>query len=558
MKKTTYDDDLQDLHDEFWSEVDPHDIDSIHRWFAKYPYFSTSDHARVANRSLEWIRILKRRANIKGRMPTTLPTPNPSRRTYNIDVPEDWDTPEWLGKAVKTHSIKALADAIGVSRRTIGRRLKAYNIEPPDVIESTRPKHPCCTREWCYTHYVEKGLSQRQCAKLAGICFQTFANWLNRFKIPIRTAVEANSNHRDVRLWVRELIYNLEQQEVVRKVYIRDDHIHVRFMNFFWETYYIEKHHDRPRRLPLSYSITKQHARLEKVPTAILEYETELDGESYPAHIMIKKADWQVASFMEQRLALHYLAWTICRRGWIWPKYPSHVLEHDLSRLRNSKQTTFIQNGKFTAIPNYSTLGSAGFRIIQHFFGLEELWEVFRSPRLTMRVLNELVKTNVKINTHNIIRVACYNPPFPKYRKVKLADPCVYYWIFKRLGITGTVLDLHPNHGLRAIACALAGLRYTTIPSPEFQKAIDNGFAEYIGLDYVPYDGGKVDLVLNDDNFKPVELEPALEYASKAHNLMHFVRRGNKRATLAKFEPNKIIEIRTGLHRRSPDYLFLF
>lgn len=553
---TRYEDDINELRRQF-AKVDTDDPTSIQKWFAEHPYLTTNDHARIADKSTHWVRRMKRRANIKGRTPANLPKSTRRKKVDTLVAPTDWDNEEWLRKAAKFHAVIEISRATGVSTRTIYRRLRKYDIEPlgEKILE---PKNPYFTHQWCYEHYVTRGWGQSKCAKTAGVCQQTFSNWLNKLKIPVRSNTESHNKHKDTKIWVRKAIHNLKNQDIVRRVYLRDDHIHVRFMNFFWESYYIEMP-KRKKRIPHSFSITKEEAKLEKVPPTVLEYESSMDGtELYPAHVTIRRKEWKKASFLEQRLALHEFTRVINRRGWVWPTYPDKVIEAELERLRNSNQAKFMDKGVFTAHPRYGRRETAGFRIIEHFFGLEPLWEaVFKSPKRTMRVMNELSKLNSRINFHNAIRVACYHNSDPSW-KIKIYDPGMYTWIFKRLGLKGTVLDLYPNNGHRAIACAVSGLKYTTVPTPQFQKAIDNGFAEFIGLDYEPYDGGKVDIVLSDDDFRHTNIDKAMEYASRTKRLLHFVERRNKGAAQAKYKPERIIQVKTNIYRTLPDYLFIF
>lgn len=549
-----YEDDVAELRKQF-AKVDVHDPTSIQKWFAEHPYLTTSDHARIADRSALWVRRIKRRANIKGRMPANLPKSTQKKAVDTLIVPDNWDCKEWLEEAVKHHTILAIARATGLSNRSIHRRLKRYNVKSRGK-KVNQPKNPCFNHAWCYERYVTRGWTQKQCAEAAGICQQTFSNWLNALEIPVRNKHEYWSDHEKPKIWLRKVIHNLKDQDIVRKVFLRKDHIHVRFMNFFWESYYI----DEPKNLkyiPHSYLLTKEDAVLENVPPTVIEYESEID-QYYPAHITIRKKDWKNASFLERRLALHEFAWAINRRGWIWPKYPQYVIENELDRLQNSNPAKFMSKGVFTAHPRYGSKETAGFRIIEHFFGLEELWEaVFKSPRRTVRRLNDLCSRKVQVNFHNLIKVACFYNADPSWR-IKVFDPGMYSWLFHRLGFKGTVLDLYPNYGHRAMACAIAGMKYMTIPTPQFQKAIDEGFADFIGLDYEPYDGRNVDIVLSDDDFKHTDISKAMEYADKTNHLIHFVERNKKGITESKYKPQSIIQVKTNIRRTRPDYLFIF
>lgn len=550
---TRYEDDLAELRLKF-AKVDVKDPVSIQKWFAEHSYLSTADHARISGRSNHWIRKLKRLAHIKGKTPANLPKSTRRKTVDALVAPDNWDDPIWLEKVAKTHTVSSIARVTGVSPRTLRRRFQKYGIKSLGK-KSLDPKNPCFSYAWCHEYYVVRRWTQAQCAQAAGICQQAFANWLNKLGIPVRSTHEAQKNS-DTKIWVRKTIHQLENQEIVRRVFLRSDHIHVRFRNYFWESYYIEKPKGK-RRIPHSFSITKSEARLDKVPVPYLEYESSIDGsELYPAHITLRKKDWQKASFLERRLALHNFTRVINRRGWIWPKYPDYVIENDLTRLKESNQAKFIKKGVFIAHPIYGKREIAGFRIIEHFFGLTELWEeIFRSPKRTMQMFNKLCEKKMQVNMHNIIRIACHNHPAIK---IKVYDPGVFIWLFRRLGIKGTVLDLYPSNGHHAIACAIAGLKYMAVPNEKFENAINNGFADFLGLDYEPYDGRKVDLILSNNDFKDVDIDLAMGYADKAKNILHFVSRKHKSSTQASYTPSKIIQIKTSIYRALPDYLFVF
>ncbi len=552
----TYKDDIEELRKQF-VKVDVTDITSIQKWFADHPYLTTNDHARISGKSAYWIRSLKRKASITGKMPPVLPKSAARKAKDTLEAPKDWRNKEWLTEAAKSHSMKSIARVVGVSKVAMHLWFKKFGIKPLGN-QAIVPKSPLFNYTWCYEHYVIRGWSQVRCAKAAGISKQAFFNWLNKLNIPVRSKREAANSHKDTRIWVRKAIHDLSNQETVLKVFLRDDHIHVRFKNFFWETYYLDKQQPSGGRIPHSFYVTKEDTKIERVPKIMVEYESSIDGsESYPAHITINRKEWRIASFIERRLALHDMARVINRRGWIWPKYPKRVIEADLSRIKNVNQSKYMHDGMLTAYP--ASKESAGFRIIEHFFGLEEIWHsMLRSPKRTMKVLNDmsLGTKHVRINFHNVIRYACFHAS-NRY-KIKVYDPAVYYMVFKQLGFKGTVLDLNPSYGHKAMACAAAGIKYMTIPTPNFQKALDEGFAEFIGLDYEPYDGRKIDMVLNCNDLKHTNIDDALEYSDRANKILHFAERSKKAIIEATYGPSSVIPVLSIQRRKLPDYFFIF
>lgn len=555
--KTTYPEDLQEFRQKF-NTVDKQNPEELRRWFEDHPYLSTNDHAQIADRAASYVRRLKAKAGINGTVPANLPVSKTQPKIVNINVPEDWDNPEWLAKMVKTYSLDDIADAVGIAKVTVFRKLTKYGITDR---KGTKSSNKYCTKEWCEEHYVKQGLSQAKCAKIAGICQQTFASWLNRFKIPVRTIQETMKSHTNVQLWVRELSDKLQQQPIVRKVFLRKDHVHVRFMNYFWETYYVDY---RPlknnRRPPLSYVINKKDASITNVPKVLPEYEDSLLSSNDQAHIAINRKDLKQASLIERRLAVHEYCRQITQRGWIWPEYPDHVLQDEWDKVRAFEEVRYLKHDGFTIFA-YCGKPAPGRRIIEHFFDLSEFSNVFRSPRLTMKVLNQLLKRkDLTFNFHNMMRIfSCDEVELPaKYPKFRIPDPAVYAVIFERLGIRGSVLDLTPGFGNRAIACALKGLKYFTIPDERFRLAIDKGFIEFVGLDFEEYAGQKVDLLLYDNNFDATDISKALQYADKAKNMIVFVPHSKKLATQAKYKPKSVVKIKTRWYQKAPDYLFIW
>ena len=347
--KTTYLDDLRELRQKF-SLVNKQDSNALRRWFDEYPYLGTNDHAQIANRSAGYIRKLKKRAGINGIMPANLPISKSQPKIINITVPANWDNPNWLRQMMQIYSMSNIADAVGLHRRSIYHRCKKYNIT--DRV-GTQPRNKCCTRDWCTEHYVNQGLNQTKCAKLAGVCQQTFANWLNRFKISVRTSRETQKLHINIQFWVRELFHKLKEQPTVRKVFLRNDHIHVRFMNYFWETYYIDRPFKNDKRLAHSYVITKKDASLIKVPQIFPEFEVNLLDADNSCHIAINRQELNKASFIERRLAIHEYCRQFTQRKWLWPEYPDNILRAEWDKMCDYKEVKYLKSDGFTAFAHH-------------------------------------------------------------------------------------------------------------------------------------------------------------------------------------------------------------
>jgi len=546
--------DLEELKIEF-SKVDVNDLNSLHSWFTNHQYLTTHDHAQIANKSAHYIRRLKKKVGIVGRPVKKRPRPLTLPKSVNITIPENWKDKEWLSHVVKIYSINQIAKALNKNRQTVKKYLQRFGINwVKDLREACRPRNKCCTHAWCYHHYIELGLPHEQCADLAGIARQTFSGWLNRFEIPIRDPKHIANGKKIIQSWERKLTHKLQQQPVVRKVFVRDGHIHVRFRNFFWETYY-QKLKNKPRRPSTYFMVTSKNWRLERVPIVYHKYGIDIEGNPhFPAHIAISRTDLNSASFLEKRIALHEYARQIISRGWIWPSFPHDVLEDDFNKVKSFKMEKYLENGGFTIFPR-GVLIPPGRKVMMHYFDTSVYWDILRSPRKTVKLLNILMNSTVEFTFFNLILTTATN----KVRKepnITLPDPVVYHAIFKKLNLKGTLLDVNVGFGNRAIACAAAGLSYTT-PDTTFNGAIERGFLEFSGLNYIPYSGQKVDIVLYDEGFRPPIMDKVIPYLNKTTKLLVFAPPSHKKEVL-KYKPTTAIRIRTRFFNKTPGYLFVW
>jgi len=496
-------------------------------------------------------------------MPANLPVSKVIRLTNTIDVPADWDNAAWLSRVINIYSINAIAKACHVSRNVIKNRIKRYSLVWSAINPSKNKNH---TWHWCDLHYTKLGWSQAKCAKKAGICQQAFVSWLNHFNIPVRTAKETLKSHRNVRLWVRRLCSQLEQQPIVRRVYLRSDHVHVRFTNYFWETYYLDGAKFDKWRPAFSYYINRDDAVINNVPKVLPEYESDSFDTIYDSegliqqpHIIVNRNQLSNASFIEQRLALHEFCRQITRRGWIWPKHPMHVLQSDMQKLRDYKESKYVKNDTYSVFANNGCLPPPGRKILEHFFDLSDYARIFRSPRCVVKLLNELITFKmIKFNTHNLLRVFSNGMAgLYGHKRFKLYDPSVYCIIFKKLGIKGSILDITPGFGNRAIAAAINGLAYYTNPTDSFNQAIDNGLADFCGLNYLPWNQDMVDLLIYDNNFQAPDMSVIADHTRYTKRMMVFVPYYLKPQYQSIYKPESVIKIKTRKYK-NPDYLFIW
>lgn len=538
---------------------DSRDIPALQKWFKDHSHLSINDLAQLADLSANTIRKLKKKAGFKPQArPKKIPSYRPIRQTPTIEVPLDWRNDlDWLRMVVNTHGFQQLCRLVDRNVKTVSEILKKRGIKSRSSKEAVKSKNKFCTKAWCHHHYVVLGYPQHQCAELAGICTQTFSHWLNRFKIPVRDEEQAHTGRKAITLWEKDFIGKLRQKSIVRRVYVRDGYIHVRFRNYYWENYYTREM-DNLKRPYTYFRIDQENSQLNRIPAVHYEYGVDVEGQPlHPAHISLSRADLKAATMVERRLAIHEYARRLLMRDWVQPSFPEMVLAEDFRRVQALDAAVYLDNGGFTSYPKIDLGDPPGRKLMMAYFDFSEFQALMRRPRLMVRYLTTLEKRTVPFNLFNLLLTMAHNSGFV-YRRgaINIPDPMVYAAIFKHLGLGGTLLDVKPGKGNRAVAAAAVGLNYTT-SDPSFQNSLALGFQETTGLNYVPDRGQKVDVVLYDEGFRPPDMQKVLPYLDRAKKLMVFCPRSHSQEVL-KYKPREAIKVRTRWFRKDPDHIFIW
>jgi hypothetical protein len=536
-----------------WALVDTKDPESLKRWFARHQYLTINDHAQIADVLPRAIHSYKLLAGLTKR--GAGPTPPKNRKpkpVVAIEVPEDWRTNKtWLQYATSTYGIRATARAVGRNRAIVETAMKRLQVTVNHAVPPTRNPHH--NYDWVHRHYVTLGYSANKCSKLAGVHVSTFISWLSHFKIKVRT--NEQKRRQKLYFWHRRFVAELLKQPIVSKVRQQVGSIHVRFYSYFWENYYTDKPPKRPKRPYIYFKVTSESTRIKRVPPVHYEYGTDMEGKPYyPAHIAISRADFNKATFIEQRLAIHTFMREIVMRGWIWPSYPPEELAKDLEAIRNANPAKYMENGGFTAIPKPGPRNPPGRKLMLHYFDTSIYWLSISHPRVLVRYMNRMAKRQCDINFLNLLlRVGANENSIWKYRiPPRLPDPVCYHTLYKRLGFTGTILDVSCGFGNKAIAAAAAGLKYTT-PDPTFQAALDHGIEDI--LDYEPDVGQPVDVVIYDESWKVPDMQKVLPYIERGKRLFVFCPHQHQDIVL-QYKPKSAIRFRTTFYNKTPNLLF--
>jgi hypothetical protein len=531
------------------------DLESVQKWLADYSYLSVSDLARMSGKSIHWVRTKRRQLGLNtGNIPPVLPKASGWSHKLPLLVPEDWQNKEWLQQALMRYLPYEIAEAVGVNAKKIKNLAFRWGLKRPGL-RVRQLRNPYFTYAWCYEHYIEKGWSQIACSKVAGVCQQTFSNWLVALNIPVRYP-KSRSKFVPLEIWTRELVDRLEKLDCVRRVFVRHDHIHVRFMNFFWESYFFRGDTLLNNKIQFSYWIDSSVSSLVNIPKIELKYQ-RVDGSDDYGHLCINTKQYRKSSFMEKRVAIHDFAWQMCRRGYVAPRFPENVLALDFQEAHNAHQYE-DENGLLLKKPPayFRNESCPGFKVITHFFGMRELWDGFiSSPRKCVRALNLIVNANVEVNTFNLMRYMTRHYKTP----MKELGVGMYVRLFEKLHFKGVMHDLCPGYGFKAMACAVLGIKYVVTKSQystAFEKAIDAGYADFLGLDFEWHEEQQANILMCDDDLKGCDFAMAKPHIRKGVSVVFFAKDRYK-FEKAGAQPVSIIPIGQCIKAKKAGYFFV-
>lgn len=170
-----------------FASVNPKDLVSLKKWFDDHPYLTIHDHAIIAkvDRRTIW-RWRHLTGQTKRRGGTVSVTRSPVITTAT--APANWRTFEWLNTQYRTKSIRQIAVMVGRSYVATRNALLAVGVQLRD--NKTIDLEIYRRRDWLIEAYVNRGLSQSVCARLAGVSRYRIETWLHKLNVMVRTVGE--------------------------------------------------------------------------------------------------------------------------------------------------------------------------------------------------------------------------------------------------------------------------------------------------------------------------------------------------------------------------------
>jgi len=175
---------VDQIREEF-DRIDIKDKKAMRRFFLRYSFFSTNDLALILDLSPRTILEYKRNCDLR-RKGGPKQRPVYPRIPTDIELPENWDTPEWWRAHYPKYGMYILTKVTGLNYHTVRKRVSRYCGGIRSYREAMASDHPCCNEEWLREHYIERELGQKACARLAGVSDSTLRGWLVRFGIQVR------------------------------------------------------------------------------------------------------------------------------------------------------------------------------------------------------------------------------------------------------------------------------------------------------------------------------------------------------------------------------------
>jgi hypothetical protein len=332
-------------------------------------------------------------------------------------------------------------------------------------------------------------------------------------------------------MWVKLLASQLEQADIIGNAFIRPTTVLAKYKTGVNEIYYHRVKKRKKKRGDNCFIINPRKATIRQELQIFKEFRNDPLDDSPTYHWCINRDQFNEATLLEQRIAMHRLLREILNTKPEPDHYPEHILDHDWDILRETESDKYLINGAVTCFPRGRA--PAHFRILEHFFNPggnhhgKTLWAALRI------VCN---KKRIRINSTNVRKVARW------LTRRRIISPLVYCALFKVLNINGAVGDLHPGYGSKALACAMMDLPYYTIKDDRFQTALDLGFGNFTRTNFERLENQKIELLISDDNFNSFCM-PSGDILNQTKKMICYAKRDEKNELIDKYNPSNVLQL---------------
>lgn len=358
-----------------------------------------------------------------------------------------------------------------------------------------------------------------------------------------------------VPLWVKLLASKLAIQEIVANIRVLRDRMRVTYTTNITEIYRFQPRIYRAGKPRKVFFITEENSIFGDPISIYHPYEINpLDKQeqyNLEHHIKVERADVNDRTLLDQRLlanrVLQRLIDTRDRPNY----YPIKSLRDDYERINKMKISKFITKDAFNFYPRISR-NTSWRRIVEHYFDIDRSFSI----PLYWHAINDVIsKKTVQFTTDEIIKRVGW------IRNKTIFNPVAYVAILKRFHATDGVIDLHPSMGHKAIACAMAGLKYIAPPCPELDNAFNRGLIQFTGLHYEPLDKQSASVLISDNNFRGFDISQTAPYLDRVKHMIAFAKGDDRSEAQAKCKPESVTKVFTtgaGKSLRKPNYLFFW
>lgn len=300
------------------------------------------------------------------------------------------------------------------------------------------------------------------------------------------------------------------------------------------------------------FSVSKETAQLAYDIPIIEQYPPKpFDDEGHKAkyHHIIHRSDWIASSVIEQRIAYHRLLKKLMDNKDVEDYYPKNQRMPDINALKRDTPERYLHNNKFYMYPAGTNINTPWRRLIEHYFQVTPKLD----DELLRKALNETIyKKLIDISSYEVRKRASILE-----RGSRAYNPVAYQAILKRLGAVDSIIDLHPDLGHKAIACALMRMKYICLKTEKFQDAIKRSLVSDLGLNHEWLEDQKAHTIVSDNNFYGFDIAKAIKIADRAKLLIAFAGNSNRNELSNKFNPSQT-HLLVRSRRKPPDYLFVW